>query len=130
MLNLSKKKNWKVHSDLCKMLKKFLNELQPYDQVKQVIIEAHEKCNARILEHAIAYAHFQLGERVEGKAYRERQDGQQISNFEAEIHILMPLYSEIHAIFGDAATFRQLHQDNMMLSYVQKSLDLLRPWSL
>ena len=121
------KTDWKAHKLFCKILKRLSNQLQSFDQVKQTITEILEKGNIRALEHAVPYLEFQLGDRVPEKAYRERHNGQQISNYGAEIKILIPLYIKIIGIYRIDTSLSQLHQDNIMFPYVEKSLNILKP---
>jgi hypothetical protein len=126
--SVCQKTDWKDHKKICKILKRLSNQLEPYDQVKQMIIETFNVKNSKVLEHAIIYAEFQFGNRLPGRDYRERQNGQKITNFEVEIAILFPLYSEIIDIYSGDISLSQLKQDNMMFPYVEKSLNLVRSW--
>jgi hypothetical protein len=78
------KLDWKKHKSMCPILKKLSNTLQPYDDVVKVVLEiltSKEENNIRILEHFLSYADFQFGKPISGKDYRERADGQCISNW-------------------------------------------------
>jgi hypothetical protein len=84
--------DWKAHKLICKTLKKLSNQLQPYRDVVNMIdeiLKAPEKIgwNLRLLNHALSYALFQFGDRVEGKSYRERGNGDQISDWIVYIEI-------------------------------------------
>jgi hypothetical protein len=75
---------------ICKTLKKLSNNLQPYGEVVQVIIETCGATeDARVLRHVLAYAQFQYGERIPGKTYRQRGNGERIDNYRVEIDILI-----------------------------------------
>lgn len=85
---------------------------------------------AKILEHAIYYAEFQVGGRAPGKAYRERRYDQQITNYKAEIVVLIPLYCRIIYIYAKDNSLSSIQKDNEIFPFVKKSLDILKPWSL
>lgn len=68
--------HWKSHKSLCPILKKLSNELRPYDEVSQVIMETLFSAKGRIirvLEYLLSYAEFQFGEKVSGRDYRGRE---------------------------------------------------------
>jgi hypothetical protein len=82
-----------------------------------------------IQHHAFSYAAHEFGNRVEGMAYRERVNGERISNFDVEIANLIPLhrsFTEIH--IGDRSLNPMLH-DNLIFAHHESMLDILRPWS-
>jgi hypothetical protein len=59
------------------------NKLEPYRESNRVILEilpSKEGNYMRVLEHLLLYAEHQFGCRIEGRNYREREDGQRISN--------------------------------------------------
>jgi hypothetical protein len=123
------KKDWKVHKSACQTLKKLSNELQPYHEVVQEITEATDKGagNIRIIEHILSYAEFQFGDRIPGKPYRERGNGDQISNWKVEIEIIIGTIFLLTSIYSnDALTL--IIQDKKLLPYVEKQLDILKPW--
>jgi hypothetical protein len=80
---------------MCAILKRLSTELQPYDEVVQVIkeVSASKKGNdIRILEHSLSYADLQFGKPIIGKDYRERTDGHTIANWDVDILILLTIY--------------------------------------
>jgi len=102
------KGDWKSHKLICKTLKKLSLQLQPYHEatrvIKEILGERPKKMqlDIRVLEHLISYSEHQFGDRVPGKAYRERGNGE---------HIVIDSY-------------------NFQFPCYEKMLDLLRPWSL
>jgi hypothetical protein len=69
---------------MCPTLKKLSNRSQPYDEVVQVIKEvlaSKKGDNTRTLEQSLSYAEYQFGKPITGKDYRERADGQRITNW-------------------------------------------------
>jgi tetratricopeptide (TPR) repeat protein len=110
-------------------LKKLSTEIQPYHEVVEKIIEATDKgaANIRIIEHILSYAEFQFGDRIPGKSYRERGNGDQISNWKVEIEIIIGTIFLLTSIYSnDALTL--IIQDKKLLPYVEKQLDILKPW--
>ena len=83
-------------------MKKLSFQLQPYHEVVRVIEEIREELSSkkkeevRVLGHLISYALFQFGDRILGKAYRERAfNGERIDNWRVEIGILVSLYVDL-----------------------------------
>jgi hypothetical protein len=128
------KLDWKVHKLICKTLKKFSNQLEPYSEVYQRIIEIRDSPvnirEIRILRHVIPYAEYQFGNRVSGKAYRERENGERIDNWTVEIAAFLPIYSALIAGYGSDYSLSMMVSNNLKLIYGRKILELLRPWSL
>jgi tetratricopeptide (TPR) repeat protein len=127
--------DWKLHKLICKTLKKLPYQLQPYQDVLQIIQETHiEKqknrhLEIRVLDHIIAYAEHQFGDRVEGLAYRERENGNRMDNWEAEIRILFPIYKSLVSVYINDLSLSLIARDDLIFPYYEKMLDLLRPWS-
>jgi hypothetical protein len=120
------KADWKGHKLICKTLKTLSKQRQPYREVVQVIVQlcdAPEKSrqDVRIFKHIISYAIFQFGDRIPEKFYRERDNGDRISNWEVEMEIFARLYyclSERYS--GDKSLSRKI-QDDIILPYQEKS---------
>jgi tetratricopeptide (TPR) repeat protein len=117
-------------------MKKLSFELQPYYEVVRVIEEIRKEPSAkkmeekRVLGHLISYALHQFGDRIPGKAYRERAfNGERIDNWRVEIGILVPLYLEVVARLGNHESSSLIVHDNLAFPYCEKILELLRPWS-
>jgi tetratricopeptide (TPR) repeat protein len=117
-------------------MKKLSFELQPYHEVVRVIGEIREavstkkKEELRALGHLISYALYQFGDRVPGKAYRERAfNSERIDNWRVEIGILVPLYYNLVNRYGNDESLSLMVRDNLTFPYYEKILDILRPWS-
>jgi hypothetical protein len=129
------KGDWKLHKSICKTLKKLSLQLQPYQGVVQVINEIigerlkKTQLDIRVLGHLIAYAEHQFGDRVPGKAYRKRGDGDRIDNWNVEIDILIPIYCNLVDVYSTDESLSMIDRDNFQFPYYKKRLDLLKPWS-
>jgi tetratricopeptide (TPR) repeat protein len=84
----------------------------------------------RVLKHLISYGVYQFGDRISGKPYRERGNSGRISNWKVEILILIPIYKKLIPIFNGDKSLSLVVRSNLRLSYLEKVLDLLRPWSV
>jgi hypothetical protein len=126
------KLDWKKHKIICKTLKRLSNQLQPYHQVGQLIMEMLEaRENARVLDHLLSYAEFQFGKRIPGKAYRQRENSsERMDNWTVEIHFLVCIYICLSATHAADASHSLRDLDNCMLPYYLKMLEVLKPWSL
>jgi hypothetical protein len=111
---------------------KLSSSLQPYREVKQVIFEILDAPNnARILHHLLKYAEFQFGDRIPGKAYRQRGNSGRIDNFEVEINIVIPIYLSLFNVYmGDTSLSSRIECDDISFLYRKKVLEVLKPWSL
>jgi tetratricopeptide (TPR) repeat protein len=118
-------------------LKKLSLQLQPYHEVvriiEEILEEISEKNNqqgARVLQHLISYAKDQFGDRVPGKAYRERGfNGERIDNWRIEAEILIPLYFDLVDVYSNDESLSMMARDNLSFPYYEKILDNLKPWS-
>jgi tetratricopeptide (TPR) repeat protein len=116
-------------------LKKLSLHLQPYHETVKEIEEIREELSIkkkeeiRVLRHLISYAEHQFGDRILGKAYRERDSGKRIDNWKVEILILVPIYMDLIDVYRKNELLSLVTSDNMTLPYYQKTLELLRPWS-
>jgi tetratricopeptide (TPR) repeat protein len=103
--------------------------------VKKVIKEINlaernkEQADTRVLEHLILYGEHQFGKRVTGKAYRERRSGERMDNLNADVYIMCQLCRDLDNIFERNESRSLIVNDNMRLPYLEKMLDMLRPWS-
>jgi hypothetical protein len=125
------KLDWKKHKSMCPILKKLSNNLQPYGEVAELILDVLfvKKVNeVRILEHLLLYAEYQFGNAVSGIDYRERKDGQRIVNWEVDI-ILYRIVNIIASILrkNESQLSNKIKNDKM-LPYFVKSISLLGPW--
>jgi hypothetical protein len=134
--NDCQKVDWKSHNLIRKSLKKLSHEVQPYNEVtrviKEMINERQKKMDLdiRFLNHLISYAGHQFGDRIPGKDYRERANGDRIYNWDAEIGNLIPTYSELVDAYGRDESLSTIDRDNVLFPYLKKILELLRPWSV
>jgi tetratricopeptide (TPR) repeat protein len=110
--------------------------LQPYHEVVQVIKEIRKELSAkkkeevRVLGHLISYALYQFGDRVLGKAHRERGSNiERINNWVVEIGILIPIYVDLTSIYNYDESLSLILCDNLTFPNLEKMLDILRPWS-
>jgi tetratricopeptide (TPR) repeat protein len=116
-------------------LKRLSHQLQPYQEVIQIIegiaeeIREKNKLEMRVFKHLISYALYQLGDRVVEKKYRERENGERINNWNAEVLILLPIYNDILNCYFKDKSLSLASRDDLVIPYYEKMLDLLRPWS-
>eukprot|EP00596_Hydrurales_sp_CCMP1899_P000012 CAMPEP_0119051096 /NCGR_PEP_ID=MMETSP1177-20130426/72829_1 /TAXON_ID=2985 /ORGANISM="Ochromonas sp, Strain CCMP1899" /LENGTH=230 /DNA_ID=CAMNT_0007030187 /DNA_START=129 /DNA_END=819 /DNA_ORIENTATION=+ len=116
---------------MCPMLKKLTNKLQPYREVTRIIVEilcSKKGENIRILEHSISYAEYQFGKGVPGKLYREREDGERISNWIVEIQTLNGIITLLSGLYIQNKSLSSIDRDNMAFPYLERSLSILNPW--
>jgi tetratricopeptide (TPR) repeat protein len=117
-------------------LKKLSHQLQLYHEVLRVIQEIREGISKkskqqtfRVLGHLLLYAGYQFGDRILGKSYRERGNGERINNWRVEVGILVPIYFDFILIYEKDESLSMMTRDNLVLPYNEKMLELLRPWS-
>ena len=117
-------------------MKKLSFQLQPYHEVVRVIEEIQEIVltkkmeKERVLGHLVSYALHQFGDRIVGKAYRERAfNGERIDNWMVEIEILVPVYVDLASIHSNDESLSEMDCDNLNFPYYEKIIELLRPWS-
>jgi hypothetical protein len=124
------KQDWKIHKSMCPLLKQLSTQLQPFHEViriKDEILISKKGKDSRVLEHLISYLEPQFGEKITGIDYRERGNGERISNWEVEVMILCNISSR----FGNS--YLHNHSLSMMSSYemgfpnLERSLNLLNP---
>jgi tetratricopeptide (TPR) repeat protein len=78
----------------------------------------------------ISYALHQFGDRILGKAYRERAfNRERIDNWVVEIGILIPTYINLISVYINDKSQSAMVIDNLIFPYHEKMLDILRPWS-
>jgi tetratricopeptide (TPR) repeat protein len=117
-------------------LKKLSHQLQPYLEVVRIIEEIRGEISKknreqklRVLGHLLSYADHQFGDRILGKSYRERGNGERIDNWRVEIEILVHIYNDFIDIHEDDESLSMMAFDNLTFPYNEKMLALLRPWS-
>jgi tetratricopeptide (TPR) repeat protein len=118
---------------ICKTLKKLSLQLQPYQEVARIIEgirgERCKKMDKRVLGHLVSYAEHQFGDRVPGKAYRERGNGDCIDNWKVEIEIMIPIHLNLVNVYLADESLSLKDSNNFQFPYYEKMLDLLSPWS-
>jgi hypothetical protein len=120
---------------ICETLRKLSLQFQPYHEATRVIEEIlgerpkKMQLDTRVLEHLISYSEHQFGDRVPGKAYHERKDGERVDNWTVEIEILIPLYNNLLNVNSTDESLSMIDSNNLRLPYLEKMLGLLRPWS-
>jgi hypothetical protein len=120
--------HWKSHKPLCPILKKLSNELRPYDEVSQVIMETLFSAKGRIirvLEYLLSYAEFQFGEEVSGKDYRERDNGERIDNWVVEMTFLHGINKQLAETYRTNMSLSNIVRDNLAFPYREKSIKIL-----
>jgi tetratricopeptide (TPR) repeat protein len=77
----------------------------------------------------MSYSEHQFGDRVPGKAYRERKVGDRNDNWTVEIGILIPIYNNLVNVNSTDESLSMIDTNSLRLFYQEKMLDLLIPWS-
>jgi hypothetical protein len=117
---------------MCPILRKLTNRLQPYREVTRLIVEIQNSKkgkDVRILRHLLSYAEYQFGKGVPGKHYRERKDGERISNWEVEIEILNEIITMVASnLYLQNKSLGIIDCHNMAFPYIEQSLSILNPW--
>jgi tetratricopeptide (TPR) repeat protein len=116
---------------MCPILKKIINKLQPYREVTRIITEilcSKKGENIRILEHLLSYAEYQFGKGVPGKHYREREDGDRLSNWIVEIQTLNGIITLLSGLYIQNKSLSSIDRDSMAFPYLERSLSILNPW--
>jgi hypothetical protein len=125
------KLDWKAHKSLCPILKKLSKNLQPFHEVIRInheILSSKKGEDVRILEHLLSYLEYQFGEQVAGIDYRERGDGERISNWNVEIEILHNTYTRLAKLYSQNDSLILVRRDEMSLPHSERSLSLLNRW--
>jgi tetratricopeptide (TPR) repeat protein len=117
---------------MCPTLKKLSNRLQPYRDVKrlinEILMDSKNGSKTRTVEHLLSFAGHQFGKGVTGKHYRERGDGERISNWEVEIEILHQIIRPLCDIYQQDNSLSTIIQNDMKFPNLEQSLSLLNPW--
>jgi hypothetical protein len=125
------KLDWKIHKSRCPILKKLSTKLQPFHEVLLLTDEilASTKVNdCRVLEHLISYLDYQFGEKVRGIDYRERANGEQITNWAVEVLTIHHFTSRLADLYFRNHSMSMMSRNEMSLPHVKRSLSLLNPW--
>jgi hypothetical protein len=116
---------------MCPILKKLTNKLQPYREVTRLIdeiLDSKKGKDMRILERLLSYAEYQFGKGVPGKHYREREDGERISNWIVEIENLNEIIATLAELYNQNKSLSTIDRNNMAFPYLERSLSILNPW--
>jgi hypothetical protein len=76
----------------------------------------------------LSYAAFQFGDRVIGKSYRERENGDRIDNWNVEIDMLCHIHRDIHDIYATDKSLSKVVLSNLIIPTMEKVFELLLPW--
>jgi hypothetical protein len=112
-------------------IKETYQQIQPYREVTRLIDEignSKKEKDVRILGHLLSYAEYQFGKGVPGKHYREREDGERISNWEVEIIILKRIITTLAGLYGGNGSLSIIDRDNMAFPYLERMLSILNSW--
>eukprot|EP00596_Hydrurales_sp_CCMP1899_P005726 CAMPEP_0119052570 /NCGR_PEP_ID=MMETSP1177-20130426/73828_1 /TAXON_ID=2985 /ORGANISM="Ochromonas sp, Strain CCMP1899" /LENGTH=425 /DNA_ID=CAMNT_0007032189 /DNA_START=251 /DNA_END=1528 /DNA_ORIENTATION=- len=107
------------------------NELQPFHEVRRIINETQVSSkgnDGRFLKHLLSYSDFQFGKEVAGMDYRERSDGERISNWMVDIYILYDITNKLTAFHGQNNSLSAIGRSDVAFPYLERSLSLLSPW--
>jgi tetratricopeptide (TPR) repeat protein len=94
------------------------------------ILESKKGNDCRVLEHLLSFAEHQFGKGVAEKNYRERKDGERISNWEVDIFFLYEIIQRLSDPYGEDNLLSTIVQDDMRFPYLGRSLSLLNPWMI
>jgi hypothetical protein len=92
------------------------------------VLQSKKGNNRRVLEHLLSFAEHQFGKGVPGNHYREREDGERISNWIVDIGILYNIIQRFTNFYGEDNSFSTIIRDDMSFPYLERSLSLLNPW--
>lgn len=129
--SVCQKLDWKIHKSMCPILKKLSIKLQPFHEVimiKDEILASTKANDCRVLEHVLLYLDYQLGEKVRGIDYRERENGEQIANWEVEVLTIHYFTSRLADLYFRYHSISMISRYEMSLPHVKRSLSLLNPW--
>jgi tetratricopeptide (TPR) repeat protein len=88
----------------------------------------NKKLDRRVLEHLLSYAELQFGDRIRGKAYRERSNGEQIENWVVEVEILFRINNFLASTNLGDESLGMKGCDKLSAPFYEKMIALLRPW--
>jgi hypothetical protein len=125
------KLDWKIHKLMCPILKKLSTQLQPLIEVirikNEILILKKEK-DPRVLGHLLSYLEHQFGEKITGIDYRERGNGERISNWEVEVMVLYYICSRLADLRLHDNSMSMISCHKMSSPSLERSLSLLDPW--
>jgi hypothetical protein len=123
--------DWKIHKSMCPILKKLSTQLQPFHEVIRTmdeILKSKKGKDSRVLEHLLSYLEHQFGKKITGIDYRERGNGERISNWEVEVVILYNIYSWLGNLFLHDNLMSMISRHEMKFAYLERSLSVLDTW--
>jgi tetratricopeptide (TPR) repeat protein len=112
-------------------LKKLSTQLQPFHKViriKDEVLISKKGEDCRVLEHLLSYLEHQFGEKITGIEYRERGNGERISNWEVEVMNLFKINTRLGDLYLQNNSMGMISRHEMRFPYLERSLSLLDPW--
>jgi tetratricopeptide (TPR) repeat protein len=116
---------------MCPILKKLSTQLQPFHEViriKDEILISKKGKDVRVLQHLLSYLEHQFGEKITGIDYRERGNGERISNWEVEVLISHNIYDCLADLYHHDSSMNVIPRCEMSFASLEQSLSLLDPW--
>jgi tetratricopeptide (TPR) repeat protein len=116
---------------MCPILKRLPSKQQPFHEVMEIIemiLESMQGEDIRILQHLLSYAEDQFGEELPGIGYRENLFGDRMSNWIVEIDIFNVIITTVVNLYSKNTSLSVVVHDDMIFSYLERSLSLLNPW--
>jgi hypothetical protein len=80
------------------------------------------------LDHLLSYAESQFGKQVIEKDYRERKDGERITNWNVDVNVLHNISCILVQIHAENNTLKNTICDDLIFSNLERSLSLLNPY--
>jgi hypothetical protein len=87
-----------------------------------------EGYNIRVIGLLLSYAEYQFGAEVKRKSYREREDGERMSNFDIDLRYLYRIHIGIIAACHQENSLNHVNRKAKIIGYLERSLRLLNPW--
>jgi hypothetical protein len=81
----------------------------------------------RVLDHLFSFVEYQFGKESIGVTYRERENGERISNWDVEIRILLAINDTLLDGIVDSSVSDITYHDRTY-PYLLRSLKILNPW--
>jgi hypothetical protein len=115
---------------MCPILKKLSTQLQPFHElipIKDEILISKNGKDVRVLEHLLSYLEHQFGKKSTGIDYRERGNGERISNWEVEV-LIFNIYIDLADLYFQDSSMSVIRRHEMSFASLERSLSLLDPW--
>jgi tetratricopeptide (TPR) repeat protein len=116
---------------MCPILKKLSVQQQPIHEViriKDEILISKKGKDVRVLQHLLSYLEHQFGEKITGIDYRERGNGERISNWEVEVLILSDIYIRLADLYHHDSSMSVMSSYEISFAFLERSFNLLNPW--